>query len=126
MKTSGAIVLLLLYLTVNTEFHQVLKIPALFTHYAEHQQQNRAVQFIDFLILHYAGEDVKDADYDQDQQLPFKNSHCIQNSIFIGIPPEKISAPSIPLFTVSQKQLTALPPFATSSFRFSIWQPPKA
>ena len=125
MRSTGAIIFLLIYLVVNTEFHQVLKIPVLVSHYNEHHQQNRDIRFFDFIELHYLGNDVRDADYEKDQQLPFKNSHCIQSSISITTPPEKLSAPNIPLVALTQKNLTPPLSLAALSCCYSIWQPPK-
>lgn len=124
MRSTSAIVFLLIYLSANTEFHQVLKIPALINHYTEHDQ-NSAIRFIDFIVVHYFREDVKDADYEKDQKLPFKNTHCVQTSISITTPPEKLSAPTMDIVIAGQKKITPYFPFRASSFCFSIWQPPK-
>lgn len=53
-------------------FQQFYKLPILLEHYKEHQQRHN-VSFIDFLEMHYWGEDIKDNDSDRDMQLPFKS-----------------------------------------------------
>lgn len=53
-------------------FQQFYKLPVLIDHFNEHKQI-RNLSFIDFLEMHYWGEDEKDNDADRDMQLPFKN-----------------------------------------------------
>ncbi len=53
-------------------FQQFYKLPILVEHYNEHQQR-QDVSFIDFLEMHYWGEDLNDNDSDRDMQLPFKH-----------------------------------------------------
>lgn len=53
-------------------FQQFYKLPILIEHYNEHQQRQN-VSFIDFLEMHYWGEDLNDNDTDRDMQLPFKH-----------------------------------------------------
>jgi hypothetical protein len=50
---------------------QFYKLPILIEHYQEHRQL-MDLSFIDFLSMHYWGEDLKDNDADRDMQLPFK------------------------------------------------------
>lgn len=75
MRKKLAILLISLHLLGNTEAGQVFKLPQLFTHYAEHKQLNHSLGFIEFLFMHYGGDDGTDADNDQDQQLPCHNFH---------------------------------------------------
>ncbi|MXO04985.1 hypothetical protein [Flavobacterium sp. HBTb2-11-1] len=56
----------------NSSFvQQFYKLPILIEHYQEHRQL-MDLSFIDFLSMHYWGEDLKDNDADRDMQLPFK------------------------------------------------------
>ncbi|HLO79615.1 MAG TPA: hypothetical protein VK166_01580 [Chitinophagaceae bacterium] len=59
---------------------QLSKIPVLFSHFLEHHKLNNHIGFLDFLSMHYWGEDLNDKDQDRDMQLPFKSSsqHCCQ------------------------------------------------
>ncbi len=52
--------------------------PVLFSHFLEHHHLNSHIGFLDFLSMHYWGEDISDNDQDRDMQLPFKSSsqHC--------------------------------------------------
>jgi hypothetical protein len=65
-------ILLLLIVADITELHQLIKLPVLFQHFAEHKQRNHNVSFTDFLSMHYWGDDLNDDDNDRDMQLPFK------------------------------------------------------
>ncbi|MBB4804633.1 hypothetical protein HNP37_004730 [Flavobacterium nitrogenifigens] len=56
----------------NSSFiQQFYKLPVLIQHYEEHKQL-MDLSFMDFLSMHYWGEDLKDNDADRDMQLPFK------------------------------------------------------
>jgi len=43
-------------------------------HFEQHKAQNKAINFSDFLVMHYFGSDYNDSDNDQDEQLPFKKA----------------------------------------------------
>lgn len=75
MRKKLAILLISLHLFGNTEAGQVFKLPQLFTHYTEHKQLDHSLGFIEFLLMHYGGDDGTDTDNDQDQQLPCHNIH---------------------------------------------------
>ncbi len=68
-------------------FQQFYKLPVLIEHYNEHKQRQN-VSFIDFLEMHYWGEDLNDNDTDRDMQLPFKH---ISSSSFqlVFVPADK-------------------------------------
>ncbi|KAF2341934.1 hypothetical protein DMB71_06765 [Flavobacterium tistrianum] len=56
----------------NSSFvQQFYKLPILIEHYQEHKKI-MDLSFVDFLSMHYWGEDIKDNDADRDMQLPFK------------------------------------------------------
>ncbi len=56
----------------TTELHEFVKLPILFEHYAEHQQRDSKLKFLDFLSMHYWGDDLNDDDNSRDMELPFK------------------------------------------------------
>lgn len=67
-----------------TELHQLFKLPILFEHFAEHKERNTTVSFVDFLAMHYWGDDLDDNDDDRDMQLPFKKADVhIAHTIFL-------------------------------------------
>jgi hypothetical protein len=71
MKKAATIFLLVLMVSIQTPFGQLLKLPLLVEHYIKHQKQD-GVSLINFLEDHYVS-DHQDADLPEDEQLPFKN-----------------------------------------------------
>lgn len=71
MRRTSAIALLFLYLSVNINLWEVMRLPVLFEHFYEHKQSNRELNFAGFIVLHYFSSDVKDADYERDQAAAF-------------------------------------------------------
>ena len=126
MKRANAIALLLLYLLANTELLEIVRLPILFEHFAEHKQQNEDVSFLDFIVLHYFSSDVKDADYERDQQLPFKGVHCEELSASVALPVEPFEGPLPRIPHTILKVEMYVSRFHSSLFQFTIWQPPKA
>ncbi|MFY7899833.1 MAG: hypothetical protein ACOVNY_06590 [Chitinophagaceae bacterium] len=74
MKKLITILLLSLYTFGATDAYQLLKIPLLIEHFIQHKQQDNQINFLSFLQMHYAEKQEKDADYQQDMQLPFKTN----------------------------------------------------
>ena len=83
MRKIGAIFLLAIYMLCFSEMQQFLKIPVLIQHYTEHKAGDPSINFFDFIAIHYTGIFEKDADYQRDQQLPFRTSECMVYSISI-------------------------------------------
>ncbi|OOQ61741.1 hypothetical protein [Mucilaginibacter pedocola] len=84
MKKIGIYLMLLLLTSDVDELHQLFKLPVLFEHFSEHKQRsNGRVSFVDFLEMHYWGDDMDDNDNDRDMALPFKkaDAHIVQNII---------------------------------------------
>jgi len=69
---------LILVFLCSASAGQLLKLPILVSHYLEHEHRDHDIGFIQFLSMHYWGEDANDNDHDRDMQLPFKSSpnHC--------------------------------------------------
>jgi hypothetical protein len=114
------------YLLSTTQICELFKISILVEHYFEHRVENVNLTFIDFLEVHYNGQNTKDADYEKDMKLPFKtcdnmslfnNFSCILNPSF-EISPKKNSCTSSQSFLLYEFQ-------HTSDFLSFIWQPPK-
>lgn len=105
---------------------QFVRIPVLFEHFAEHRQRDSDISFLGFIVLHYFSGDIKDSDYQRDQQLPFKDFHCEGVSASIALPTEYFNEPSpiISHTTVGGGKYVSL--FNSSLFQFTIWQPPRA
>lgn len=119
------IVLLTSYLFGTTEVEQLLKLPVLFEHYAEHRQENSNISFTDFLYMHYADTDHNDVDQDRDMQLPFKtNCSQLAHGLSPCFPPStglSLSASIADASTLYFARDVDVP----SAYLSSIWQPPK-
>jgi hypothetical protein len=74
----------------STGVFQLVKLPALYEHYREHQQLNPRVNLIGFLSMHYVGDDNNEDDDEKDMQLPFKKND-INTSAFLFTPNAKIT-----------------------------------
>ncbi|HPH46300.1 MAG TPA: hypothetical protein PLJ60_01785 [Chryseolinea sp.] len=124
MRRAAAIIFLFTYLSVNTELHQVFRLPIFFVHYNEHKKGNENITLINFIALHYFKGNVQHDDHDQ--ELPFKSNHCTEISITFVIPADGFSEPVVKLFPTVKKVVPSSQQLNTSSFHFSIWQPPRA
>lgn len=125
MKKFIAISFIFLYLFSATEMHQLLKAPALFEHFAEHQSKNKSLTFWNFLYQHYKNNS-KDADYNKDMKLPFKTTdNCSLNILITLLPNTKIEIRSFDLETSSKPISSFYKTFFNSNYLDSIWQPPQ-
>lgn len=127
MKKVIALFFLTAYLLSSTEMGQLLKIPAFITHFKEHQQQDRNISLWEFLCIHYAHGNVKDADYEKDMKLPFK-THDYSGLQFNFTTPPKVTAfiaARVVYFSSPKKYYTTDADF-TASFHSLIWQPPRS
>ncbi len=111
----------------TTEAHQLFKLPVIFEHFAEHQQENSKITFIAFLDMHYMHGNPKDKDYDRDMQLPFKTSNdCVFSVMPAFVPPTLQFTLLPPIEVTTQKVFISKDPSIISSYLSSIWQPPKS
>ena len=126
LKKLLTIFLLIMYLFSTTEAHQLLKLPVVFEHYAEHKTENSNISFLEFLDMHYMHGNPNDKDRDRDMQLPFKTSdYCacavtafvsLIQQISIGNPDKIINLQ----YRIPKND------FINSSYLSNIWQPPKS
>ncbi len=123
MKRSILLLLTALFIFSSTECKQLLKLPLLLEHFAEHHRHNPTISAFQFFLHHYACQD--DHSDNEDQKLPFKSG---TQSIHLLLP-----------FSVSQTDC-ALPffsnedgkplngayqaPYSTAAHDL-VWQPPK-
>ncbi|MBS1601476.1 MAG: hypothetical protein JST42_02325 [Bacteroidetes bacterium] len=121
-----AILLMSIYLFGTTEAYQALKLPLLVQHYIKHKNENPRLTLLGFLKIHYSDKSVVDADYQQDQRLPFKTQE--NTSLFSAV--NDIPQPMV--ITV-ESPLSAPPDYFLldtrvdfSTFPHSIFQPPRA
>jgi hypothetical protein len=127
VKKKGAYLLILFYLLATTELNQLLKLPLLVGHYLEHQTNTENLSIYQFLYIHYANGNVKDADYEKDMKLPFKanNNFLLQTNV-ISPPSIFIVTPNKNLSKIIQKKFFYTNDrLITSAYLSNIWQPPK-
>ncbi|WP_428229443.1 hypothetical protein [Flavobacterium sp.] len=102
------IYILILLLNINNLFfQQLIKLPVLFQHYTEHQQDDEQIGILDFLSMHYFGKDIKDNDDLRDSELPFKSIKFHHTIAFTFVIPQETTAlfsvPYIPIEKMSSK-----------------------
>ncbi|MCZ2100976.1 MAG: hypothetical protein LC107_05510 [Chitinophagales bacterium] len=125
MKKVIAIFFLFSFLSANTAFGEVLKLPLLIHHYFEHSQEDDDNSIIDFLAKHY-GKDINhhhnDSHHDHDK-LPFKtfNPHSVNMFDFQPL----FNEVSIPLAEKELKTPVLQQQIYHNDYLDSIWQPPQ-
>jgi hypothetical protein len=126
MRKYLAITFLALYVFTSTEFHEIMKLPNLVSHYNEHKEENKNLTLWKFLCIHYAHGDVFDDDRDKDMKLPYKSTDCHASSLVITLPPtHHYELPFNHSFEEEKKQnIYYHNTFCSDNFQ-SIWQPPK-
>lgn len=126
LKRIFAITLLSVYLISLTELNQLVKLPLLVEHFIKHKEKDSQLSLLAFLDMHYAHGDVKDADYDEDMQLPFKSHDKCVNASFISFVPNNFDDLSAkPVLTENKIYSVYSEQFIQSSYLSFIWQPPK-
>jgi hypothetical protein len=126
VKKIAAIFFFLVYLLATTELHQLLKLPVIFQHYSEHQQEDNNITILKFLALHYLHGSPKDKDYAKDMQLPFKTSDdCISYTAVAFVPLIAQQTLPVPTEIKPAKTFNLKDRFILSSYLSKIWQPPR-
>ncbi len=126
MKKITTIFFLFIYLFSTTEAIQLLKIPSIFEHYAEHKKENPNISIVGFLEIHYMHGSPRDADYDKDMKLPFKTpSDCISVVTMAIIPQIFGFSFTKPINIIEKKNYITLNQCIVSTYLANIWQPPK-
>lgn len=72
-------IILTIVILDTTSLYQVMKLPSLIRHFIEHKALDHDIDFIDYMSMHYGGQDIDDNDDEKDMQLPFKkveNTHA--------------------------------------------------
>ena len=115
-----------MYLLSATQLGQLCKLPAIFTHFHDHQQHDPHITLIEFFVIHYASDFVVDEDFEQDQKLPFKS---IDNSLSYSLgaivnQPIQWQSWHV-LCSRIQHSCAFLDTGIPSSFIQIIWQPPR-
>lgn len=113
----------------TTELIQLLKMPVLVEHFAEHKAKNPGITILDFVTLHYNGDHLDnhpdDDDYDQDKNLPFITHSNVLTISCVGTPDFRFELKK----EISQRnkldQIVYDDFFDAKSYLSAIWQPPK-
>jgi len=126
LKKISAILFLTAYLFSATECRQLLKLPLLIEHFAEHKQEDKDLSLWQFLCMHYANGNPKDADYDKDMQLPFKSSD--NGSIATGtyVPFAGYAVAEKSFYSAGKSYFVSNEAFLSAAHLSSIWQPPRS
>lgn len=125
MKKLITISLLSIYLLSATEAHQLLKLPVIFYHFAEHKQVDKTISFVDFLAMHYLHGSPPDKDYERDMQLPFKACVNINTILPVAPIPHIVKIPLLKEVVLKTKRASSKNSFTYSPYLADIWQPPK-
>ena len=126
MKKATAILFLTIYLLSTTEAQQLLKLPAVFKHFQEHQKENKDITIVHFLAIHYLHGSPRDKDYEEDMKLPFKTCGDCVSSIAPAFVPVMVQLSTAKIIEIpAMKNHLSQDQFIISSYLASIWQPPK-
>ena len=127
MKRTIAISLLFVFLSANTELHQLLKLPILLHHFLEHHDQDHQESFADLLMEHYSDTPNHSGnDHHGHDNLPFKTNDCatMHNSTVAYIHQHHFSLCQ-PMIVSDNISVSSKVEFSSSAFLRNIWQPPK-
>lgn len=86
MKKGIAFVVGCVFLFINTELDQLIKLPILIQHYQYHQSEQKLMTLADFLSLHYSSTHPLDNDESEDENLPFKSVSNIAHTDVSTLP----------------------------------------
>jgi hypothetical protein len=114
------------YLLSVTEAHQLLKLPVVFEHFAEHQLENEHIGFLEFLDMHYMHGNPQDDDYERDMQLPFKTTaDCVSAVGFAPVPAQIEMNIQYGIILLEKKNYIIRDVFTHTAYLSNIWQPPQ-
>lgn len=123
-KKATAFFLIVIYSLSATSSKELLKLPLLAEHYADHKSEGQKTSFIKFLVLHYIVEDGTDSDADEDSRLPFKSAeHAVAS--FVSVAPTTFVVISKPENESKNDFADYRDLFLPSQYLASIWQPPR-
>ncbi len=126
VKRLFAISFLFIFLTANTTFGQLLRLPTLVHHYLEHVEWDNSSLF-EFLSEHYAKEiNHPDDKHHDHENLPFKNIDCHTSQIVSIVPQPTFSISQIIPDTVETKKSIRKQQHYSNTFLDNIWQPPRS
>lgn len=95
MKKVLVYILLITIVLANSSLTQLFKISNLFEHYFDHQNRNQDITVVNFLSMHYWGNDIPDHDDDEDNKLPFKKEFVSFHFYYLGGSQQILTTPPI-------------------------------
>lgn len=127
MKRLVAISFLLIFLSANTEFGQLLKLPVLIHHYLEHVELDENESLTNFLKVHYEREINHPDDIHGDHEnLPFKTTDCHTAQIPVILQSLRIEIlPVTEKTAIQDKKIYSIEEHYYFSHLRNIWQPPR-
>lgn len=125
LKKGISILFLSIYLLSSTQLKELLKLPILVEHFIEHREKDSSICFLEFLCMHYAHGDVKDADYDKDMKLPFKSAENSHSSVSLYLPSTTFKQDFIIHIKEGKQRFPLYNSSYSSTYLSSIWQPPR-
>jgi hypothetical protein len=117
--------IVLALLAQTTELHEFVKLPILFQHYAEHQQRDSKLKFMEFLSMHYLGDDMNDDDNSRDMELPFKKVEVSHVPVHFLPPISGIKLKSA-VFQIRLDHPEYLPLYTPNPALSGLFRPPRA
>lgn len=127
LKKITAILFLFVFLSANTVFGQLLKLPVLVQHYALHDEENDHHGLLEFLAEHYAeaAQHHSTNPSHNHESLPFKNAGCSFIHSVITIDEAPAVTFNFPACFASVKTGAEAQTNYLSIFSGNIWQPPR-
>lgn len=128
LRKNIVISFIFVFLCANTEIGQLLKLPNLIKHFLEHHDHDdndndHAISFIDFIIIHYNNNQQRN-DKDNHQDLPFKTINSSANTVLAFQSPIVFSFCE-PATIFINSTVPFRKEFYTSDVFACIWLPPK-
>lgn len=102
MRKLFSYIIITIFFFGTTGLSQLFKLPVLIAHFMEHRERDNGIDMLDFLSMHYWGQDLNDNDEDRDMQLPFKNveQNLIAQVIISPVQQISIAKPELPVRSV--------------------------
>jgi hypothetical protein len=91
----------------------------------EHRERDNSIEMLEFLSMHYWGQDIDDSDQDRDMQLPFKDVD--QNAVtLVVLMPQQFFSINRPFVMNKKKQPIVSDPDHSDPALASLFRPPRA
>jgi len=118
--------ILSVYLLSTTHLSELLKLPALVSHFDEHKSDQRDMTLWEFFCLHYGRGNVMDDDHEKDMKLPFKSQSVVSSVLSICSPFPEFLVSRSDVMIMSESDFSLYESVYSSRFLANIWHPPKS